>query len=267
MLKQLILALSALIGTSMSCIGQVDAIRAGLEKRAARTGQPPELFHEIASLETDKIYALPSDGLKSLQPLLEKCLKSGDRAQHDAAHMVLMIFSFRFDGAELLDPYIDLIAQDLQSSKEWDRTNAISLLSLVYSKPSDRAIAILKAIFTDPANNTEEFQNIAMGLLCARPEDSKLALEVLTAVRKRKDDKVFGTVMQVIGLRSITTNEALEFIKEGLNRPETTAYAMKAIEQMPRSSSQFFVTDLARIAADPSEKKVNRDAAQKLLKQ
>jgi len=266
MLKNLILTLLVLIGMTMPCLGQVDAIRAGLEKRAARTGQPPEVFHEIASLEMDKIYALPSDGLKSLQPLLEKCLKSGDRTQHDAAHMVLMIFSFRLDGAELLDPYIDLIAQDLKSSKDWDRTNAISLLSLVYSRPSDRAIEILKAKFPDPANSTEEFQNIAIGLLCARPEDSKLALEVLAAVRKRKDDTVFGAVMHIFGLRRSTAKEALEFIKEGLNRPETTAYAMEAIERLPNSASPFFVADLARIAADPAEKKANRDAAQKLLK-
>ena len=267
MSKKMILTLLVLIGMTMPCLGQVDAIRAGLEKVAAQTGQPSDLFHEVASLGVDTMNALPGADLKSLRSLLAKCLESGDRAQHDAAVSVLMLFSFRLDGAELLDPYLDFIAQDLQSSKKSDRTVAISLLNLYYFRPSDKAVAILKAKFPDPANDTDEFQNIAMGLLCARPEDSKLALEVLTAVRKRKDDKVFGTVMQVIGLRSITTNEALEFIKEGLNRPETTAYAMKAIEQMPRSSSQFFVTDLARIAADPSEKKVNRDAAQKLLKQ
>lgn len=75
MLKNLILTLLVLIGMTMPCLGQVDAIRAGLEKVAAQTGQPSDLFHEVASLGVDTMNALPGADLKSLRSLLAKCLE------------------------------------------------------------------------------------------------------------------------------------------------------------------------------------------------
>lgn len=262
---RIVATVALLLAGFVPCFGQIEQIRTVLQKASNR--YDPSLLDMLSlELADDQIRAIELRDIQGLQPLLEKCLSSPDERIQNIAGAVLLGFTLRLDGGQVMEPYVDYFAANFTSSNRLKKKQSIALLALGLPKPGKRASAALAAHFEDPENNAEEFSMFGKGILYSYPEDAEKIRYVLHAVRQRNDPEITRGFIQGFGLEHSTNELALEFIREGLSNPRTRAVSLEAIERLPVNTRGHFDATLLRIAADPDEKKADRDAAQKLLK-
>jgi hypothetical protein len=266
MKTRLILGVCLPILAVSSCFAGVDRVKALYESLLLENSSisAPAPMQIIELLSRDVPDATAAE-LFSLTPVMHRVLQVGDDTTKNDALMYLITISSRIDIDQPLSPYLpDLIAM-LDTRTERTRSTVIRLLGGAYTKPSPTGLAALSVQLESPNNTPEQFSLIAGALLSSLPRDPANAHRVLASVRRKGDSVAVSQIISVIGLASITDDDAIAFVREGFANPLTREAAVESVRRFPGDVRARFDRELQRVAEDPDERPGVRSAARYVL--
>ena len=223
----------------------------------------PDGQQTIMAIEPSRLSA---DEVKEALPLALRCLQSSRPSLKPYGVDFMFLVALRPDGSQMLEPYLDGLALFLSDTDHAVRRAALVAMSGANPKPSAKAVAHLWAHFGDSSNTSDEVVMIATGLLGA-VQDPASVRRVLDVVRNRKEPGLTSSVLDVLGLIHIQSDDALTFIRQGFSAqsPHVRAAAVDAVSRMPEGLKSTFEAELRHVLSNPDELDQTRARAQAVL--